>query len=539
MITLLLDKLIAKKASALYFSAGITPMLNLHGKIQPVEFRSLTSEDIKTWAGEFMNDYQASIFKKNNHVDFTYQDSKKRRFRLAVFRHNSGDICIILKPIPDKIPTIKELNLPDAVIKLAQKRSGLIVVAGPAGSGKSTTLAAMLNLINESRRSHIVTIEDPIEYLYPHQRSIVSQREVGLDCYSYAQALKETTRQDPDVILIGDMRDQETISTAVTAAEIGYLVLAGLHSIDTVQALDRIIDVFPPEQQPQIRTQLALSVQGIICQQLLMRQDGQGRIPAIEVMMATPAIRAMIREGRSHHVHAFIESGENAGMQTFDQALEELYRNNLVEFSAVIKKVSHAQKMVKRSATPAAGGAATPGAPLGLQPVSYRDAGDQALTISRKSIQHWSIFNLECRSYWSSSGYLDFEEGQLTYTHNYQSNARQAFITNFGILSGKSGSAFPLTKQVSIYYRAAPAKEQKGKESNYIQIHLYCLGGQKINLPEINESTLGIPLAEDEEWHTLIIDIPEEYQGNIVKIYMLEFLRPVDKIEIRQITFFN
>ena len=251
------------------------------------------------------------------------------RFRVNAFRQR-GSIAIAIRIIPERVPSLQELKLPDIVRELARKPRGLVLVTGPTGSGKSTTMAAMIDLINSERACNILTLEDPIEYLHRHRKSIINQREIGADSRTFANALRAALREDPDVILVGEMRDMETISIAVRAAETGHLVLATLHTSDAAQTVDRIIDVFPPYQHQQVRTQLSLALQGIVSQQLLPRRDGQGRIVAVETLVTTPAVRNLIREGKSHQILSVIQTGAKFGMLAMDTALRDLCRAGLI-----------------------------------------------------------------------------------------------------------------------------------------------------------------------------------------------------------------
>jgi twitching motility protein PilT len=262
-------------------------------------------------------------------MDLSFSLAGIGRFRVNVFKQR-GTMAAAIRLVASKIPNPEDLGLPSSVIELSKKTRGLILVTGPTGSGKSTTLASLINLINHERADHILTLEDPIEYLHRHHKSIVNQREIGHDSQSYANALRAALRQDPDVILVGEMRDLETISIAITAAETGHLVLSTLHTVGAAKTIDRIIDVFPPSQQQQIRIQMSTVLQAVISQQLLPRRDKSGRVAAIEVMIANPAIRNLIREGKTHQITSSIQTGLKFGMQTMDGALADLYRKGII-----------------------------------------------------------------------------------------------------------------------------------------------------------------------------------------------------------------
>jgi twitching motility protein PilT len=279
-------------------------------------------------------------------LDFAYSVPGRSRFRVNVY-YQRATLGAAFRIIPYELKGIAELGMPDTVSELARIQRGLVLVTGPTGSGKSTTLAAMVDIVNSERRSHIMTVEDPIEFLHKHKRSVVSQREVGSDAHSFADALKHVLRQDPDVILVGEMRDLETISTAITAAETGHLVFATLHTQDSPQTIDRIIDVFPPYQQQQVRVQLSATLQGVVCQQLLPRAEGGGRVAASEILVVNPAVRNLIREGKTHQIYAIMQSGRQFGMRLMDASLAELVASRQISREVAIQH-SHSPEDLNR-----------------------------------------------------------------------------------------------------------------------------------------------------------------------------------------------
>lgn len=333
-------------ASDLHITVGVPPTLRLNGKLVVLEsYDILTSDDTKDLVIPIMNDEQRKRLDDTWECDFSYTVPDVARFRVNVF-FQKNNIAAAFRIIPIKIKSIEELGLPRVLHDIIDKPRGFICITGPTGSGKSTTLAAMINEINASRNEHIVSIEDPIEFLHTHQKSIVNQREVGLDTKSFANALKYVLRQDPDVILVGEMRDLETINAALTAAETGHLVFATLHTQDAPQTIDRIIDVFPPHQQEQVRVQLAGSLQGVISQQLLPTKDGKGRVCAFEVLIPTPAVRNLIREGKTHQIYSVMQTGQKFGMQTMDSCLADLYNRGKITFELALTK-AHDQENLK------------------------------------------------------------------------------------------------------------------------------------------------------------------------------------------------
>lgn len=325
----LLQDTIKQKASDLHITVGVPPMMRIDGKLVPYGEEKLSAKDTQEYVEAIMDERQEKLIQKTGQIDFSYSIKGWGRFRINAYRQR-GSYAIAFRLIPTEIPTLKELNLPGYLETFADNTRGLVLVTGPTGSGKSTTLASLINIINEKRREHILTLEDPIEYLHSHKNSIVNQREVGQDSSSYADGLKAALRQDPDVILIGEMRDLETISIAITAAETGHLVLSTLHTIGAAKTIDRIIDVFPPHQQQQIRAQLSSVLRGVISQQLIKRKDQPGRIVSLEIMKTTPAIQNLIREGKTHQIQSSIQMGGRQGMITMDTYIQDLYRKGII-----------------------------------------------------------------------------------------------------------------------------------------------------------------------------------------------------------------
>jgi twitching motility protein PilT len=323
-------EVIDRRASDLHITAGTPPMLRVRGRLTPMEgFPSLTPTDTREIVYSILNNSQRQRFENNWQVDFAYQIPGKARFRVNAYMQRSA-VGAAFRLIPFEVVPLETLGLPPVVADFATRARGLVLVTGPTGSGKSTTLASLIDVINCTREEHILTIEDPIEFLHKHKKCMVNQRELGSDATSFGDALKAALRQDPDVILVGEMRDIETIGTAITAAETGHLVFATLHTQDTPQTIDRIIDVFPSGQQGQIRSQLAVSLQGIMTQMLLPTADGAGRCVCAEILVPTPAVRNLIREGKSHQIYSVLQTGAAQGMQTMDSALAQLVKSGKI-----------------------------------------------------------------------------------------------------------------------------------------------------------------------------------------------------------------
>ncbi len=334
-----LQEVVRQGASDLHLTVGVPPMYRINGSLRSIKSAvPWTVEKIKSAISSLLTESQRATFESELELDFAYTISSGTRFRVNIYQQR-GFFGGAFRIIPTELKQLKELGIPDSVASFAQLQRGLVLVTGPTGSGKSTTLAALVDLVNSTRSDHIVTIEDPIEFLHTHKNSIVNQREVGADTHSFASALKHVLRQDPDVILIGELRDLETISIALTAAETGHLVFATLHTQDAPQTIDRIIDVFPPHQQGQVRTQLASTLQGVICQTLVARADGRGRAVATEVLVTTPAISNLIREGKTHQIISMMQSGRAVGMHTMDQHLADLVKAGTITSEDAFEKV--------------------------------------------------------------------------------------------------------------------------------------------------------------------------------------------------------
>jgi len=318
-----------KKASDIHITVGAPPIIRVHGNLIHLGEEKLTPDTIERVVRHITTPQQFEKLEQQGEVDFSYSLQGISRFRVNVFKQR-GSYAIAFRVIPQEIPKFESLGLPSVIREFTKLSKGLVLVTGPTGSGKSTTLASLIDIINTERSVHIITLEDPIEYLHKHKKSIVNQREIGSDSKSFAAALRAALREDPDVILVGEMRDLETISIALTAAETGHLVFSTLHTIGSAKTIDRIIDVFPPHQQQQIRVQLSTVLQAVVSQQLLTRRDGAGRVVACEVMIATPAIRNLIRENKTYQIQSIIQTSMKNGMITMEHSLVELYKKGLI-----------------------------------------------------------------------------------------------------------------------------------------------------------------------------------------------------------------
>ena len=333
----LLREVVERGASDLHICVGVPPILRIDGQLIPLNYEKFTPMHTQRMMYDILSDEQIQRFEDQWELDFSYSLQQVARFRVNVFK-DKGTVAAAFRLIPMKIPTIRELGLPPVLEQIARYPRGLVLVTGPTGSGKSTSLAAMIHQINTERSVHIITIEDPIEYLHQHRMSIINQREVGQDTKEFANALRAALREDPDVILVGEMRDLETMQNAIRAAETGHLVFATLHTNSAAQTVDRVVDQFPVDQQEQIRLMLSNSLQAVLCQQLLPRAGMPGRVCAMEIMIASPAVRNLIREAKSHQLPSIIQTSAQLGMQTMDQHLRDLYLKGIITYDDAISR---------------------------------------------------------------------------------------------------------------------------------------------------------------------------------------------------------
>jgi len=342
----LLNIMVKNGASDLHLKVGSPPLFRIHGELLPLDSPALTTEDVRSLVGQMANDEQKRRFDKARELDLAYNLEGVARFRVNVFlqRMNVG---AVIRLIPLNIKLIDDLGFPPVLKTLALKPRGLVLVTGPTGCGKSTTLAAMTEHINNNRRCHIMTIEDPIEFVHQDKKSVINQRELGSDTLTYVEALKHVLRQDPDVILIGEMRDFDTIALAITAAETGHLVFSTLHTVGSSQTIDRIIDAYPPHQQQQIRNQLSTVLEGVVSQVLLPTADGKGRVAALDIMVSTAAVRNLIRDNKTYQISSVIQTGAAQGMQTLDASLKILYQKGLITYEEALTKCTNPETFKK------------------------------------------------------------------------------------------------------------------------------------------------------------------------------------------------
>lgn len=345
MLNELLETTIRKKASDLHLVTGIPPVLRINGNLVRMDEAKLSPQETEKFAKQILGGDFDSLDEKGE-IDLSYSVSGLGRFRVNVYKQR-GTVAFSIRVVGASVPEIEDLGLPEVVKELSMYKRGLVLVTGPAGSGKSTTLAAMVNEINKNKSSHIITLEDPIEFLHKHDKSIVEQREIGKDTKSFRNALRAVLREDPDVILIGELRDLDTISVALTAAETGHLVLSTLHTIGVAKTINRLVDVFPPHQQQQVKIQLAAVLNGIVSQQLVPTADGKSRICATETMISTTAIQNMIREGKTYQIESALQTGSKLGMKTMDMSLVELYKKKLISYEDALSHAVDREMLIR------------------------------------------------------------------------------------------------------------------------------------------------------------------------------------------------
>jgi len=346
----LLDVAVGEGASDLHLAVGLPPMLRIHGSLQPLDSAPLKPEDTERLMKSITSESAQQKVREIGGCDYGFSFGGRARFRVSVFKQK-GHVGLVLRQIPAKLISLEDIGLPPQVKDLLYRPRGLLLVTGPTGSGKTTTLASMINLINVERDCHIVTVEDPIEYYHEHQRSIVTQREIGVDVPNFKEALRRVLRQDPDVVLIGEMRDLETMEAAITAAETGHLVMATLHTTGAARTVDRIVDAFPTSQQEQIRTQLASSIIAVVSQLLIVRQDRPGRVAAFEIMISTPSIQNLIRDNKTFRITSDIQTGAKWGMITLDAHLLYLYEKGIINYENLITKAQDPESVIEKLRT--------------------------------------------------------------------------------------------------------------------------------------------------------------------------------------------
>jgi len=526
----LVQEMIKKNAACLHISAGMPPLFNIHGRLTPTLSEKLKPQEIDDIALSLMNPHQRDKFRRDNSINFTWSINDSDRIRITFFRQK-GLTSGVFRPLSPKIPSFKDLNLPESLQRLASIRQGLVIIGGPTGSGKSSTLAAILNEINHNRRAHIITIEDPIEYFYTPDKSLFSQREIGVDSVSFLKAMREAIRQDADVIMIGEMRDLDTISIALNAAETGIFVLASMATTDCVQTITRLINCFPSEAQHQARTQISSVLKAIISQQLVMRSDGSGRLPALEIMFSTQSIRSLIREQRFHQIYSVIESSSDSGMQTLDQSLQRLYKSKIIsDLEVVTKSVNPDQLQKKMEAT------VPDSIPEPKTGPGFIDAGEEIIPIDKKVIRYRANFSPGLEGAWTSSSAVVFQDPGLVLSNPPGHMTNRFYVSDFNIVSKKI-PAFPLPRKLLIRFKMEFDEAFKNDEPNQLLLKLFTQPEAE-KPAQFNKINLSFDISLDDKWHTFVIDIPDEAIGKMLKISMLEFPVVLTKVLVSDIIFF-
>jgi twitching motility protein PilT len=529
MLKELITNMQQKKATSMHLSAGLPALFSIEGKLIPESTTEFNAEQIDSLARELMNNAQFEKFQQDNSINFTYLLEPVGRIRVNFYKQK-GITNGVFKTLSATVPSLDELNLPKAIDKITQLTKGLVIIGGPTGSGKTSTLAAILNAINKKRGYHIITLESPIEYFFNPEKSLFSQREIGLDSASFPRALREAVRQDADVIMIGEMRDVETISIALQAAETGILVFGTMATTDCVQTITRLIGVFPSDSQNQIRTQLAEALKAIICQQLVIRQDGTGRVPALEIMFSTQGIQNMIREKKYHQIYSTIESGSSEGMQTLDQALKALYHDNIISDLEVVTKALKPDQLKNnliRSSIPT---------PEEVENLGFVDLGEEMIPLENKIVKYRANFTAGQESYWTSSAAVVFKDPGMVLTKLSGSGVNRFYVSDFNIVS-KKVNPFELPHKFLVRFQCKLEEALDPEQKTEIVLKLF-------TLPEKDKPTSYVKTNSkyeytlDDRWHTCVFDIPEEAIGKLLKIVMLEFPEFLTKVFISDIIFF-
>jgi twitching motility protein PilT len=495
-----IERGIEQSAKSVFLFAGFPPLGNT-GKLSKLEEYNLEEEDIEEVFRATASNWQVERFGRQKEIDYSYSIEKVGRFRVCAFS-NMGQTALVMRLIPAEVPRFEALNLPDVVKEFTRLRDGLVLVTGPTGSGKSTTLAALVDIISRERSCHIVTIEDPIEFLFKPHRSIISQREVGKDTASFSEALRRSLREDPDVIMVGEVRDADSLRVVLEMAETGHLVLCSMHTSNVVQTLERIYDLFPDNQRNQIKTQVAQVLKGVACLRLLARQDGKGLIPACEVMKVNSAIRNLIRADKSHEMYTIVESSGRQGMVTMDRALMELYRNELIDIQQVITYSSQDKRFLD---------ALTEELPKAQEVFT----GGGFLDLQQENVVYRSQYGGADLRFFDASGVLIDSPLGLMFRDEGKASDPLHFVADYSILNGKK-PAFLLTSLFSFSYKILKTNGDRDRYGFTLRI-----AGSSKEILEIPQSP--VQLIADGSWHTVTLPIPRMHQGKVVRYFMLLF----------------
>lgn len=511
----ILKKGISEKVKSIFFFPGFPPLGNRMGLVN-LDKAVLTEMDIKDILASTLTEWQHDTLMKDRELDYSYELDGIARFRVAAF-HKMGSIGLVMRVIPSEIPTFEALGLPDIIKDFTTLRDGLVLITGPTGSGKSTTLAALLEIINQSYGHHIITIEDPIEFIYKSKRSIISQREVGRDTKSYSDALRRILREDPDVILVGEIRDGDSMKTAIEVAETGHLVFSTLHTINAIQSLNRIIDFFPDYEKTQIRMQLSLVLQGIVSQRLLKRPDGKGFICACEVLKVNHSVRNLIKEDKIHQIYTAMDAMKGNGAISMDDALVALYMKDTLEYMEVLKEVSDKKRLKSPKIKDK----------LSRETIPFQTEGIKG--VEETKVAYTADFTGGALAYFDASGTIfDTPEGLLFRDTGY-SKREMHYIADYTVLSGNKRQ-FLLNEFINLSYRLFDVHEKRPVYR--FQIVLVENAAYSFNIPY---GFYGMTF--DRDWHTISIPVPQEYSGRTIRYYVLMFDKDIKEIFFNNIYF--
>jgi twitching motility protein PilT len=508
------EKGVAQGAKSIFFFPGFPPLGNT-GKLSKLQDESLEEKDIEEIFKATASSWQLERFNRQREIDYSYSAEKVGRFRVSAFSR-MGQIALVMRLIPQEVPRFETLNLPDVLKEFTRLRDGLVLVTGPTGNGKSTTLAALIDIINLDRSCHIVAVEEPIEYLFRSHQSIITQREVGKDTVSFSEALRRSLREDPDVIMVGEIRDTESLRVVLEVAETGHLVFCSMHTSNVVQTLQRIYDLFPEDQRHQVKTQVAEVLKGVVGLRLVARQDGRGFIPACEVMKVNSAIRNLIRTDKAHEIYTVIESSSRQGMVTMDRALLELYRNELIGIQQVVTYSSQDKRFLD---------ALTADQPKAQEVFT----GGDFLDLQHENVAYLSQYSGADLRFFDASGVLIDSPLGLLFRDEGRTRDDLHFIADYSILNGRK-TAFPLSSLFSFSYKIQTTKGNRGQYDFKLRI----VGGAK-QIMEIPQGP--VYLVADLNWHTVTLPIPRMLHGRVVKYFMLLFNCDVEEAVFNSIRF--
>lgn len=509
----IVERALKEGAKSIFLFEGLPPIYKADG-LKRLNVELLTREDIRAFLDATLSDWQRKTFEAQREIDYGFETETLGRFRVAGFVR-MGRFGLVLRPVPDRLPSLEELLLPPILKEFTKKKQGLFLITGPTGSGKSTTLAALIELINGERPCHIVTIEDPIEFTFRPKRAIISQREVGRDTRSFSEALRRVLREDPDVVLVGEIRDRESMKVVMEISETGHLVFSTLHTRDTIQTINRIIDFFPQEEKSAIRARLSSTLSGICAQRLVPRIDKPGFVPACEVLLVNEAIRTLIREGKIYEITSLMESLKKEGVITMDMALLELARKGFIPLPEAVSQARDERRFIEKVGE--------------ITPRSSETMTKKGFIRLEKNTVLYEMDTSDPESFDSSGAIFLTGEGML-FRERGTSRADDHFFIDYSILNGRKDS-FPLPSFFSMEYMIKVAKREKG--SYTFRVTVFLDGPEEAFFPDPY-----FPLAKGEGWHAITIPIPQSMRGRWVKYFGLLFDKDIREIIFRRVRFF-